>query len=197
MAYPVDKELFRRVVGENLAEGIPGDVVIADDQNNPANFLERLQDTLGLEVQGAFPSVADRLNSLSSFSNMKQIKFFQQASVAIADGVSEVGPFGTIENLETGQRVAFLLSVRYHGNADGSYAQIDPYYNIDGGAYSSLQTGYLFKSAVGKRDDWHAWITEKKPVISGQVFGIAIKATSGLFSGSIYYPSCIAIVYTE
>ena len=48
MAYPDDKETFRRVVNQDLSHGIEGDTVDQGDQNNMGDFLERLEDTLGM-----------------------------------------------------------------------------------------------------------------------------------------------------
>ena len=56
MAYPVDKETFRRVVNQELPT-IPGDVLNENDQNLPADFLERLQDTLGYDIKMGEASV--------------------------------------------------------------------------------------------------------------------------------------------
>jgi len=56
MPYPDDKEIFRRVVNQDLPN-IPGDVVDENDQNLPADFLERLQDILGYNIKMGFASV--------------------------------------------------------------------------------------------------------------------------------------------
>ena len=69
MPYPDEKETFRRVVGEDLTQGIPGDVIKAEDHNLTVDFLERLQDILGLNPQGSASSVAVRLQSLEDTVN--------------------------------------------------------------------------------------------------------------------------------
>lgn len=57
MSYPTNKETFRRVVNQDLTQGIPGDTVDENDQNLPADFLERLQDTLGYNIKMGYASV--------------------------------------------------------------------------------------------------------------------------------------------
>ena len=56
MAYPDDKETFRRVVNQDLPAE-PGNVVDENDQNLPADFLERLQDTLGYGIKMGYATV--------------------------------------------------------------------------------------------------------------------------------------------
>lgn len=58
MSYPEDKEYFRRVINRELPL-IPGDTVDQEDQNKPADFLERLQDVLGYGVRMGFPTMKD------------------------------------------------------------------------------------------------------------------------------------------
>jgi len=56
MSYPDDKETFRRVVNQDLPD-VDGDTVDENDQNLPADFLERLQDTLGYGIKMGYASV--------------------------------------------------------------------------------------------------------------------------------------------
>lgn len=65
MAYPVNKETFRRVVNQDLPT-VEGDIVDEDDQNLPADFLERLQDTLGYSILGGYGSVKARLDGMQT-----------------------------------------------------------------------------------------------------------------------------------
>lgn len=58
MAYPDNKETFRRVINQELPD-IPGDTVDENDQNLPANFLERLQDTFGYNIKMGYTTVKE------------------------------------------------------------------------------------------------------------------------------------------
>jgi len=69
MAYPDDKEEFRRVVNQDLPD-VEGDIVDKDDQNKPADFLERLQDTIGLNIKGGEASLNSRINLIESALNI-------------------------------------------------------------------------------------------------------------------------------
>lgn len=71
--YPTKKEVFRRVINQDLGEGQPGSTLDQGDHNLPADFLERLQDTLGLRVNGAFSSVANRILSLETLLPFKKM----------------------------------------------------------------------------------------------------------------------------
>lgn len=66
MAFPADKETWRRVVGKDLPLGELGDTIIANDHNDYAVFLEALQDTLGISIVGGYGSVKLRLDDLST-----------------------------------------------------------------------------------------------------------------------------------
>ena len=66
MAYPVDKELFPAVTGRDPALGIKGDRVKASEHNKVFDFLERLQDTLGISILGGKASVKARLDDIES-----------------------------------------------------------------------------------------------------------------------------------
>ena len=61
MSYPEEKETFRRVVGENLAAGVAGDVVKAEDRNEVVDFLERLQDILGVNLGNIIKKVEGKI----------------------------------------------------------------------------------------------------------------------------------------
>lgn len=65
MAYPDTKETFRRVENQDLPD-VDGDIVDEDDHNLPVDFLERLQDVLGLDILGGFGSVKLRLDDLTT-----------------------------------------------------------------------------------------------------------------------------------
>jgi len=64
MAFPDDKETWRRVVGKNLALGILGDKVKTGDQNNIADFLERLEDLLGYSFIEGYATLKEKLDDL-------------------------------------------------------------------------------------------------------------------------------------
>jgi len=64
MAFPDDKETFPRRTGKNLAIGELGDVIPAGDYNDPVDFLERLQDTLGTGLLAGYGSLKLRIDSL-------------------------------------------------------------------------------------------------------------------------------------
>lgn len=66
MAYPDEKVTFRRVVGENLAEGIAGDTIKSDDHNNKAEVIENIEDTLGLNPEGSEATVRARLDAIET-----------------------------------------------------------------------------------------------------------------------------------
>lgn len=64
MAYPQDKETWRRVVGRDFPASETGDEVEDDDHNLPVDFMERLEDILGYDFIDGFSDLADRLDTL-------------------------------------------------------------------------------------------------------------------------------------
>jgi len=66
MVFPADKETWRRVEGKDLPLGKLGDVVEDTDHNDFADFLERLQDVLGLTILAGFGSVKLRLADMDT-----------------------------------------------------------------------------------------------------------------------------------
>ena len=96
MAYPADKETFRRVVNQELPT-IPGDTVDADDNNKPVDFLERLEDTLGYGIKMGFANVKaffDDINArFTGLNRNKIIPLYQNVS-PVAIPASTVEYFG-------------------------------------------------------------------------------------------------------
>jgi len=69
MTFPTDKETWTPKVGKDLSLGVLGDVLEASDFNDYADFLERLQDTLGLDIIGDFASVKLRLDDTATLAS--------------------------------------------------------------------------------------------------------------------------------
>ena len=61
MSFPVDKETWRRVIGKNLSIGQVGDNVTTDDHNLIADFLERLEDILGINFIEGYTDLKAKL----------------------------------------------------------------------------------------------------------------------------------------
>jgi len=66
MVFPADKETWRRVEGKDLPLSKLGDVIEDTDHNDYADFLERLQDVLGLTILAGFGSVKLRLADMDT-----------------------------------------------------------------------------------------------------------------------------------
>jgi len=66
MVFPADKETWRRVEGKDLPLSKLGDVIEDTDHNDYADFLERLQDVLGLTILSGFGSVKLRLADMDT-----------------------------------------------------------------------------------------------------------------------------------
>jgi len=66
MVFPADKETWRRVEGKDLPLSKLGDVIEDTDHNDYADFLERLQDVLGLTILSGFGSVKLRLADIDT-----------------------------------------------------------------------------------------------------------------------------------
>jgi hypothetical protein len=71
MPYPEEKETFDRRVGKDLSQGIIGDPVYADDHNNTVDFIERLEDTLGLNITGEEETLAARLDAMPTLPDVE------------------------------------------------------------------------------------------------------------------------------
>jgi len=56
MSFPDDKETFPRREDKNLAEGKTGDKITAADHNDTVEFLELLEDVLGIDFNSTFNS---------------------------------------------------------------------------------------------------------------------------------------------
>lgn len=65
MSYPDDKETFPR--------RSTNDIIPADDHNDPVDFLERLQDVLGLNIEGASADLDARIDVIESFISALKI----------------------------------------------------------------------------------------------------------------------------
>lgn len=64
MGYPNEIVRFRRVKNRDLTIGEPGDIILAEDHNELAETLEAVQETLGVNPQGSYASVAERLDNI-------------------------------------------------------------------------------------------------------------------------------------
>jgi len=98
MAYPDDKEEFRRVVNEDLP-AVEGTVLDENDQNLPADFLERLQDTFGYNIKMGYASVKaffdDVVSKITGVNKNQVIALYQGTGGGILGpgAISEKGAF--------------------------------------------------------------------------------------------------------
>lgn len=110
MAYPDDKETFRRVVNQELPD-IPGDVLDENDQNLPADFLERLQDTLGYGIKMGYATVKAFFDYVVSQITLIAGKV-NKAGDTMTGNLTLEGPTGTptkLEFLETGKPIRCFI----------------------------------------------------------------------------------------
>lgn len=63
MGYPNEIVRFRRVKNRDLTIGEPGDIILAEDHNELAETLEAVQETLGINPQGQFQTVAEAIQN--------------------------------------------------------------------------------------------------------------------------------------
>lgn len=106
MAYPDDKETFRRVVNQELP-AIPGDTVDEDDQNLPASFLERLQDTLGYGIKMGYASMKAFFDYVVSQITLIAGKVNKAGDTMTGDLILEkpLGQFAYLKFLITGYAI--------------------------------------------------------------------------------------------
>lgn len=71
--YPTSKDTWTRKVNRDLSIGQIGDELDEEDFNTWADWVEALQDTLGLLINGGYSSVADRLDDMPT--NTKSLIF--------------------------------------------------------------------------------------------------------------------------
>lgn len=122
MAYPDDKETFRRVINQELPT-IPGDLVDENDQNLPADFLERMQDTLGYNIKMGFASVKAFFDNINSrFAAIKKAEVFTlyQAALVVLKTTDQWVEYGTALTLLSTDVVFFQVNLiwrRYNGPA--------------------------------------------------------------------------------
>lgn len=62
--YPVSKDTWAPKVDRDLSIGVVGDKVNKTWFNNWQEWIEALQDTLGLSILGGYSSVKDRLDDM-------------------------------------------------------------------------------------------------------------------------------------
>lgn len=64
--YPAEYDTFRRVRNRDLTIGEPGDLILAEDHNEPVDAIEKIERTLGINPQGSFNTVRERLDYIES-----------------------------------------------------------------------------------------------------------------------------------
>lgn len=64
MAFPVDKETWTDKVNRDLSVGEAGDMIDAGDVNALYDFLERLEDTLGISFISPYGSLKLKLDDM-------------------------------------------------------------------------------------------------------------------------------------
>lgn len=146
MAYPDDKEIFRRVVGEDLAAGIPGDIVTADDRNKPVDFLERLQDTLGVGIKGGEVNLNDRIKAL------EDSKIYSKGAVnLLGDMTFDSGSLShivipTFSPLVENDVVFLRVSFGFYAALQSSDIQVSFNHQINGSGWIGMDNTYYFRN---------------------------------------------------
>jgi hypothetical protein len=62
--YPNEYDTFRRVKGRDLTIGEPGDIILPSDHNDFADAIETIEKILGINPQGTYQTVAERLEAI-------------------------------------------------------------------------------------------------------------------------------------
>lgn len=122
MAYPDDKETFRRVINQDLPAE-PGTVLDQGDQNLPADFLERLQDTFGYNIKMGYANVKEFFdNIVSQFAGIKktEIIIMQQGDAGGAKTQGQITEFRQNLNLVSTDIIFFQVNFFWRGTTSGS-----------------------------------------------------------------------------
>ena len=181
MSYPNDKETFRRVVGEDLSQGIPGDVIKAEDHNAPVDLLERLQDILGLNPQGSYESVASRLSALSSRFVFDKYFFVGPHNITY----SETSWNGIIfkSDLSITETQSFIVRtflVFRSGVANG-HMDFSINYKFNDGSWSLLNRVVIMDAEKPNYDYFYSFISEKKLI--GSAGNVSLRYAAGNIVG--------------
>ena len=194
MAYPTDKETFNRVINQDLGAGIPGSTLDQGDHNLPADFLERLQDTLGLEVQGAAATVADRISSLE---NLLGLKFWKVVDFADINYTSAGFPkifVTTGYTAEIGDTIFIIGGADMVSSAFPADVSVDVKTKI-GITETSLGWNSRMEiiNAAGKKR--HLLGSKTKVLSSAGDFSIGLVSGGASGNGSLYSPSFLFLVF--
>ena len=194
MAYPTDKETFRRVENQDIGQGIPGSTLDQDDHNKPVDFIERLQDTLGLEIQGTETSVAERLTAIESKFQLKFFSVVDFADISFTTAGFTKVFVATGYTAEAGDRI-FIM-----GGADISFSTAPQSINVDvklktGVTEYSLGWSSRMEIAVVAGKSRHALGSKSKVLATGGDFSIGLIGTGATDGGILYNPSFMFLVF--
>jgi len=185
MAYPDDKETFRRVVNQDLTQGIPGDTVDENDQNLPADFLERLQDIFGYNLLGGFDTLKLRLDNIDSKFILKYHSIDGTYAQTITGGTFPYTNFADIIPIAAGNTVITKLSgILLTTTANGG-CEIAINYKIDTGPWKSLGTDLYCNSISNAKYEPFCFSSEKIDITTGSTIIFRCVGISGLGDGYI------------
>jgi len=138
--YPNNIKTFRRVVNRDLSQGILGDIVLAEDHNEKAEEIEAIEQTLGINPQGSFSTVKDRLDDIEKKAQYRIRTGYIDTSENLT-GLSQVDK-EIIANIpiKNGEKYIAEVTVQLYHHATDSKANIIPLISIDGGGYSENGT---------------------------------------------------------
>jgi len=195
--YPADKETFRRVVNRDLSGGIPGTTLDKDDQNLPADFLERLQDTLGLEVNGEYASVAERLNTIPNLGNLSGIWFGQGDSFTASGGISDDNSILQTSIIPAGNKLIMIYSFKFRGAGITATMNIEPRMEQGTGIWYQVEGGIELVNTNPTTIRQATRLTKAINVTAPRAYNLGIKGVSGYSNTTIYDPNILALAFTQ
>jgi len=139
--YPNGIKSFRRVVNRDLSQGIIGDIVLAEDHNEKAEEIEAIEQTLGVNPQGSFGSVKERIEAIEALPT----------PAIYTEGIEEntdITGQGSVDRIllqdipiENGKKFLIEIAVQLYFHDPDAKANIISLIKIDGGGWG--ETGLI------------------------------------------------------
>lgn len=184
MPYPENKETFRRVVNQLLPE-VRGDVVRDEDQNLPADFLERLQDTLGYNFKSGYESLAERIQKIENGVPYKNHRLHGPYKVELTNGAFSYFDFGAGTPITPGNIVIARISGAIVTNVAGGNARMNLNYKIDATPWTGLGEPTYIDNFKQSEYCGFSYTTEKIDISSGSIIQFRTFSEPGAGSGWI------------
>lgn len=192
MSYPENKEIFRRVVNQLLPE-VRGNVVKADDQNNAADFLERLQDALGYNFKTGYADLASRIDKIENGVPYKYHSTHGTYTGTITAGNIPSFEFGIDTPIKPGDKIILRISGEMRTDLIDGYLSIKVNTKIDIGLWQTGPPEVIIGNFKQNAHCGFSFTTEQIDITSGEKIRFRFVTVEG--SGSGYFRGLFINIY--